>query len=446
MIGEKEDNGSVEKYYNVVNLGLSISNILPCAGQNTTAIPADAFVDSIGVQTHWRFPNVYFHNYTGLKAKLSELGIRHLRDFAHPITYERANDLYHSLGIKTHILVERRKSGPGRQPLDPTQIDEALNEIKTQALAVTFSLEAPNEYDLSHGSDTDWVNSIKNFSIALYTKAKADEMLKNLPVIGPSLTSFKAYETVGNLDMYIDYVNLHMYQGSHWPGMPGVDSNGSYSITWYLEKLAPLQSPSGKRVQATETGYHNYIPHGGVSEEADGKYTVRALAEFFRRGVYRTSKYELVNQGQAGQEGVFGLLRNDLSEKPSFRAVKSLIAILIDKGPDFKPDALNYTLGGSLDNVRQILLQKRNGDFYLMVWMEVPSWNMTTKIDLYPSPQKVVLTLRDDKRIGDATLYAFNNTADVNTFNLIIHNNQVIFNATDKISILKLSPHSSIIS
>jgi hypothetical protein len=77
-------------------------------------------------------------------------------------------------------------------------------------------------------------------------------------------------------------------------------------------------------------------------------------------------------------------LRNDLSEKPSFRAVKNLIAILSDKGHDFKPHALNYTLSGSLDNVRQILFQKHNGDFCLKVWMEVPSWNMTIKIDLYP--------------------------------------------------------------
>ena len=103
--------------YNVLNLGLIINGISVSTGQSVTAIPADMFVDSIGVQTHWRFPNVYFNNYTSLKVKLAESGIRHLRDFAHPITYDRANDLYNSLGIKTHILVERRKSGPGRQPI-----------------------------------------------------------------------------------------------------------------------------------------------------------------------------------------------------------------------------------------------------------------------------------------------------------------------------------------
>jgi hypothetical protein len=179
----------VAKRSNARNLDFIISGISLSTGESVKSISADTFVDSIDVQTHWRFPNVYFNNYTGLKAKLAESGIRHLRDFAHPITYDRANDLYNSLGIKTHILVERRKSGPGRQPLDSIQIDEALNEIKTYAFNVTFSLEAPNEYDLSHGSDTDWVNNIRNFSITLYMKAEADEMLTNLPVIGPSLTS-----------------------------------------------------------------------------------------------------------------------------------------------------------------------------------------------------------------------------------------------------------------
>ena len=93
-------------------------------------------------------------------------------------------------------------------------------------------------------------------------------------------------------------------------------------ITWYLDDLVPQQTPSGKRVQSTEAGHHNYIPFGGVSEEADGKYTARTLAEFFRRGIYRTYKYELADGGQAGQEGVFGLLHYNLTEKPAFRSNK----------------------------------------------------------------------------------------------------------------------------
>jgi hypothetical protein len=305
------------------------------------------------------------------------------------------------------------------------------------------SLEAPNEYDREHGADPDWAGNIKNYSTLLYIKAKADEMLKNLPVIGPSLTSLEAYKAVGSVDPYIDYGNQHLYQWTFWPGFDGLDKNGSRSITWYLNELARQQSPSGKRVQGTEGGYTDYIQTGGLSEEADGKYMARIFAEFFRRGIYRTYKYELVNEDIPGREGVFGLLRDDLSEKPSFRAVKNLITILSDKGSSFKPGTLNYVLNGSMDNVHQILFQKRNGDFYLMVWMEVCSWDVNAKIDLYPPPQQVVLTLQDTNKISSAILYAFNNTADVNNSILPINNNQVTFNVTDKISIIKLSNNTN---
>jgi hypothetical protein len=283
------------------------------------------------------------------------------------------------------------------------------------------------------------MNNLRNFTVVLYTKAKADEKLKNLPIIGPSLTSLEAYKAVGSLDPYLDYVNLHMYQGYHYPGINGTDADGTLSVTWFLNKLARIQSPSGKSVQATESGYHTFGPPNAISEEADGKYAIRVFAEFFRRGVYRSSKYELIDEGQPGPEGNFGLLRKDLSEKPSFRAMKSLISILSDKGPSFEPNTLNYTIGGSTNNIRQILFQKRTGDFYLMVWLEVASWDTPTHSNLYPPPQQVVLALQENKAISSATLYAFNNTADVNTFNLSIADNQVTFNVTDKISILKLS-------
>ena len=125
-----------------------------------------------------------------------------IRDGANPHTYNRSNDLYQSLGIKTNMLTGRR-SGGFPAPLDPAQIDQELNEIKTQALNVTISIEAPNEYDISHGPDTDWVGKIKNYSSTLYTKVKADPLLKNLPVIGPSLTKVESYEAVGNSDSYI---------------------------------------------------------------------------------------------------------------------------------------------------------------------------------------------------------------------------------------------------
>jgi hypothetical protein len=429
----------------VIALIWFITAISMIEAQAIQAIPGDSFVESIGVNTHWLNGDVYTQNYTQLRAKLGEAGIRYLRDGTFQATYIRANDLYQSFGIKTNILIGRGATD-WRPPLIPSNIDAELNEIKTQALNATVSLEAPNEYDASHGSDPNWVQTIKNYSSALYIKAKADKMLKHLPVIGPSLTSEQAYEIVGDWDQYIDYANIHLYQGNRYPGTNGWGDHGQGSIIWYINFFAGHQSPSGKYIQATEGGYHNIYQSYGLSEEAEGKYAGRMFSEFFRRGIYRTYWYELVDEGQPGPEGAFGLLRNNVSEKPAFRAVKNLITILNDKGPDFESDSLNYVLDGSVNDLRQILFQKRDGDFYLMLWLEVSSWDPQTSIDLYPPPQEVLLTLLNNHNITSATLYAFNNSADINTFILPINENQVTLNVTDKISIIKLSNHTSSIA
>ena len=97
-----------------------------------------------------------------LKIKLGEAGIRYVRDGANWATYNRANDLYYNLGIRTNMLTGKR-AGWYPAPLDPSQIDAELEEIKTHALAATVSLESPNEYDIMHGPDNNWVGNIKRY-------------------------------------------------------------------------------------------------------------------------------------------------------------------------------------------------------------------------------------------------------------------------------------------
>ena len=55
----------------------------------------------------------------------------------------------------------------------------------------------------------------------------------------------------------------------------------------------------------------------------------------------------------------YGLLRSDLSEKPSLRALKNIIALLDDDGRrDFALDALDFNLTGDLNHVNHLLFQK----------------------------------------------------------------------------------------
>lgn len=407
-------------------------------GQAIPAYPVDSFVDSICVNTHWAHGTRYITNYTALRIKLGESGIRYIRDETFLETYPAVMDLYNNFGIKINVLFGRGPSGP-RPPLNLSNIQEEINQMKAHVLPAVITIEGPNEYDSSHGPDVDWIARIRNYTQILYTLVKADETLKNFPVIGPSLTARETSEAVGDLDPYIDHPNLHIYQ-TYWPGFSNINDTGHAGLTWYFNFIARHQSPSRKAIHATEGGYTNYIPDRGVSEEAEGKYMIRLYAELFRRGVVRTCQYELVDEDKQGREGLFGFLRLNVTEKPAFRAVKTLIALLSDRGPDFKPNSLNYAFDGNINNIRHMLLQKRTGTFYLIFWLEVASWDVVTKTDLYPPSQQVILTILSNyNNASNATVYAFDNNADLNSFIVPIENYQVQLNATDKISIIELN-------
>jgi hypothetical protein len=100
------------QYFSIAALIWIITFASMIQAQAVPAIPADSFVESIGVNTHWAYPNVYISSYIGLKAKLAESGIRYVPDGTFKPVFLRANDLYSSLGIKTNMLAGRYKNGP----------------------------------------------------------------------------------------------------------------------------------------------------------------------------------------------------------------------------------------------------------------------------------------------------------------------------------------------
>jgi hypothetical protein len=54
-----------------------------------------------------------------------------------------------------------------------------------------------------------------------------------------------------------------------------------------------------------------------------------------------------------------------------------VIGILAEKGASFTPTSLSYTLTGA-STVHHVLLQKSNGDYYLVLWNEINSYNLST--------------------------------------------------------------------
>jgi hypothetical protein len=114
----------------------------------------------------------------------------------------------------------------------------------------------------------------------------------------------------------------------------------------------------------------------------------RLLAEWFRSGVVeRIFIYSLVDDVKP-----YGLVRNNLEKRPAFFAVKHLLSALADPGEPFFPKAFPCTLSGGTADIHSLVLGKRNGEIDLLLWQEVPSWNIETKQELKPEPVRITVT------------------------------------------------------
>ena len=61
----------------------------------------------------------------------------------------------------------------------------------------------------------------------------------------------------------------------------------------------------------------------------------------------------------------------DGSPKQSYTAIQNLITILSDKGSAFTAGSLSYSLAGDTSHVQHTLLAKRNGHYFLALWLNV---------------------------------------------------------------------------
>jgi hypothetical protein len=343
-----------------------------------TAWAADAFVDSIGVNTHLAYQGTSYSNYVGIvKPRLIESGIRHIRDafpFAAQLEYQQAILDLGSSGIHTLLVC---------QPNTNLIVADFPKILLSLTNAVEM-IEGPNESDSIPFvyKGFKFPAGARAFQNDLYAVIKAQPELKTLPVIMASMGNPDNAIRLGTL-FSADYANTHCYTGGTMPG---------YRWNWFRDcALTNFVGP----IMATECGYHNAVNQTdklwirGVSEKAAGNYITRMLAEHFLRGVQRTYLYELLDERPLPQysEANFGLLRFNGSAKPAFTGVKNLISILSDSGPSFVPSTLDYSVNAEDIPVRHLLLQKRNGKFFLLLWLNTESFSLREKRDIQVEPR-----------------------------------------------------------
>jgi hypothetical protein len=350
---------------------------------------AGDFVDSIGVNTHFGnaiYPeNGYANRQIG--AKLAALGVRHIRDHSYnDAAVKHVGELHRKHGVRATLVL-------GETTRSPADIVKLLKA--NPAYEAVEGLNEPDFAKRTYKSLADAKNdypATRAFQDELYAAVKGDAKLKALPVLSPAMGRSNRSQFL--IPIQFDVAALHRYS---WEGKTALEPSAGLD-----EAIANLAKLRGDRpLWATESGYYSEpAAHArAVPEKVAGKYVPRLVAEFFNRGVARTYLYELADQGvdKAAREQNFGLLRQDMSEKPAYVALKNLIALLKEPKPrDFSPAPLEITLGpdGSVpDTVHHTLLQKETGAYYLLIWQEVLSYDAEKKAEIDRPVVAVTLTL-----------------------------------------------------
>ncbi|XGV94847.1 MAG: PA14 domain-containing protein [Leptolyngbya sp. BL-A-14] len=426
---------------------------------------ASAFVDSIGVNTHIRYYDTTYGNYALVKQSLLDLGIHHIRDGgSDPTWIQHINELG-SLGIKSTLVIDPNIGiGPDAsydiKPPGYTVANFVKNLVSTGVEAV----EILNEFDLFSSlfvysrngqpvTGNAWISYLRDFTRDVYTALKSDPATAKIPIIGPSFVYSTSSSAVGDLSQWVDYGSFHPYNNPKNPG------DGSLAKDYTLRS-----TPFGtKPMMATEVGYStgSATSDRPVTETVQGKYIPRLFLESFNQGVSRTFSYELFDQkaDPNNSENNYGLLRSDGTPKPAYTALKNLISLLNDPPPATTTaatttataattaaattttaattaaittattlGALNYSIGGNTQNLHHTLLEKSNGDFYLVLWLEVPSTDQAVS---------QTVTLNFNTALGEAVAYAPNqSTAPVATF---AAPTQLTLGVTDAPMVIKLS-------
>lgn len=365
---------------------------------------ASDFVDSIGVCTHWNYLDTPYGRYEELRDLLVDSGIRHIRDGFH---VERLPDLAKH-GISTCIVAEPELG-------TPQQIVTKVATMNRQHPGAVDAIEGPNEPDLF------WVNNKKSykgqgaaqgdagirrgvvmFQRELYAAAKKNPQTASLLIIGPALG--KTYDPIngfffekGELATSVDVGNFHPYAGGN-PFSPPFPYAGIEKYIWHgTHPTAALdefpyalktygQTFAPKPMATTECGYSTNTNQTSI--EAHARYIPRLFAEHFRLGIVRSYVYELVDEWDRpdDREANFGLIKHDLTPKPAYLALKNLIALLNEQIPGKPSVKLPPLEVKTLDidikvapppgydrpqYVHHLLLQKRSGEFALLIWHEI---------------------------------------------------------------------------
>ena len=113
----------------------------------------------------------------------------------------------------------------------------------------------------------------------------------------------------------------------------------------------------------TETGS---CLSGADAEQTKAKFLTRYQAYFFSLNP-KNKTFQFVFSSDL-DDGCWNLVDTAGRPLPAWYAMRNVISILNDQDGTFSPQTLDYSLSGDTSDIKTVLLQKKNGTFYLLIW------------------------------------------------------------------------------
>ncbi len=397
------------------------------------AAPSESLVDTSGVCTHLTYTDsLYYTQWPAVFSRLQQLGIKHIREG------------YADLPQGSPVFAEHQQLAQAGITADfVVPFDLSITAQKLQQFASKVSdldmLEAPNECDVLEncgGGGSVGIADVVSFLPTLHAAASA----LHVPLMGPSYVNPLSYLTTGNVASLINLNSMHIYFGGRNPGntgwgAPDDDGNGYGSLTFWLDQSA-IDAP-GIKPAITETGYMSF-PSTSIlftlPESVEASYIPRTLLLGFKNGFEETFFYQLVDDPSSPPG--YGLLRSDMSQKPAFTALSNLLKLLTDQGGTFTPGSLPYSIAGADSNLDHLLLEKSDGSYWLVLWLEEPSWDPVNAAPIAVNPENISINI--GSAFAATTDYQFDSKGNVTSFNQSMNGSSTSLAVTDQISVVQI--------
>ena len=367
---------------------------------DSTPRAAGDFLNSIGVVT--AFPDrgqplpktVQMVKYAGFRWVRG--GIEGLTTHG-PTTVETYLDLHRQTGVRFSWGLVSGGSDLGKL------IETSKQLAAADALLAFEGNNEPNNWGVTYhgeqggGRAPTWL-AVAKLQRDLFAAVKNDRLLKKYPVWSIS-EGGGAVDNVGMQFLTIpagagtllpegtklaDAANVHNY--IYHPGSPGLEDNktwnaadptsackvdglyGNYGLTWakHFRGYSENQLLTLPRV-TTETGC---TIGGPVTEEIQARNLLTMYLDQFKRGWSHTAVYLLRDRPDEAGNQTFGFFKPDYTPRKSALYLHNLTTILTDGDTFTKSGQLNYSIAEQPTTVHELLLQKSDGTFALIVWGE----------------------------------------------------------------------------